>query len=121
VACAVSDVVIFVLGAAVYRSAALSRFYAGVPRWYTLLACAAAFFACRASLSPLLTRVRAVVLHSVEWPFLWLYTVCMCPLVRFCSKNIAQTRQYWRKKRKNRKKLAKKGLQNIGAVLYNSN
>ena len=42
------------------RSAAVSRFYSGLPRWYDLLACVSAFLLCRSALGPFLEKMRAI-------------------------------------------------------------
>ena len=37
--CFICDAAVLAVGALLYRSAAMSRFYAGQPRWYTLAGC----------------------------------------------------------------------------------
>ena len=46
-----------------WRAAAVSIFYAGVPRWYTLCGMAAAFLALRALLAAPARRLRALLLR----------------------------------------------------------
>ena len=42
--CFICDAAVLAVGALLYRSAAMSRFYAGQPRWYTLAGCVLCFF-----------------------------------------------------------------------------
>ena len=58
--CFICDAAVLAVGALLYRSAAMSRFYAGQPRWYTLAGCVLCFLASRAALEPLLS-VRSLV------------------------------------------------------------
>ena len=43
--CFICDAAVLAVGALLYRSAAMSRFYAGQPRWYTLAGCVLCFLA----------------------------------------------------------------------------
>ena len=95
--CFICDAAVLAVGALLYRSAAMSRFYAGQPRWYTLAGCVLCFLASRAALEPLLSGVEAFVRWCLAWPFVML----------------------WRAVKKSRA-ARKKRLQNSGRVLYNS-
>ena len=63
--CFICDAAVLAVGALLYRSAAMSRFYAGQPRWYTLAGCVLCFLASRAALEPLLSGVEA---FAGAWP-----------------------------------------------------
>ena len=64
--CFICDAAVLAVGALLYRSAAMSRFYAGQPRWYTLAGCVLCFLASRAALEPLLSGVEAFVRLAVR-------------------------------------------------------
>ncbi len=66
--CFICDAAVLAVGALLYRSAAMSRFYAGQPRWYTLAGCVLCFLASRAALEPLLSGVEAFVRWCLAWP-----------------------------------------------------
>lgn len=120
-ACFACDAGAFALGALLYRSAAMSRFFAGQPRWYTLTGCLLCFFACRAALAPLLGRVEAFVRWCAAWPFVMLWRVLLRPLCGAAAAHARAARQAHRLRRQKRKRLLqKKRLQNSAQVLYNS-
>ena len=98
--CFICDAAVLAVGALLYRSAAMSRFYAGQPRWYTLAGCVLCFLASRAALEPLLSGVEAFVRWCLAWPFVMLWH----------SAGRVKKSRAARKKR----------LQNSGRVLYNS-
>ena len=118
--CIVCDTVVPALGALIYRSAAVSRFYAGVPRWYTLAACVAAFLLCRAAVAPFLDRVQRTVRMWLAWPFVTLWRHALCPFANGVKAKAARIRARRRQKKKNCPRRIKKRLQNTGQVLYNS-
>lgn len=119
-ACFFCDCAVLAAGALLYRSAAMSRFYAGQPRWYTLVGCALCFLASRAALEPLLSAVAAWVRRVLAWPF--------SLLRRALSRPVKQATDAWgraaaRRAAARAKKTAaakKKRLQKGGRVLYNS-
>lgn len=117
----VCDAAILALGALLYRSAALSRFYAGQPRWYTMAGCALCFLASRAALAPLLEGVEAMVRWCLAWPFVMLWRFALRPagclvLSRFRAARAARAER----RRKQKRAAQKKRLQSSGQVLYNS-
>ena len=60
--CFICDAAVLAVGALLYRSAAMSRFYAGQPRWYTLAGCVLCFLASRTGASAFRRRsVRSLV------------------------------------------------------------
>ena len=116
-----ADFLVLTVGALLLRSAAMSRFYAGVVRWYTLLACVGAFCLCNALMGPVTRRLRlqlgAPVCGLVE--HLW----------RPLRANAVRAGKVWRgrmlekreDRRARRRKNQKLRLPNAGQVLYNSN
>ena len=77
--CFICDAAVLAVGALLYRSAAMSRFYAGQPRWYTLAGCVLCFLASRAALEPLLSGVEAFVRWCLAWPFVMLWRAVLRP------------------------------------------
>lgn len=118
--CFICDAAVLAVGALLYRSAAMSRFYAGQPRWYTLAGCVLCFLASRAALEPLLSGVEAFVRWCLAWPFVMLWravrAVCGCGFGAFSACAYGAQRRRVKKSRAARKKR----LQNSGRVLYNS-
>lgn len=115
-ACFVCDALVLVVGAVCYRSAALSFFYAGVTRWYTLAACTGSFLVCRGALAPLVERIASVLHRALSAP------------ARAAKKTLSRVVNRWRqtmlkrreKKRNKQQICKKKRLQNAHKVLYNS-
>lgn len=115
------DVLIFFTAALLMRSAAVSRFYSGLPRWYDIAACAGAFFLSRSTMAPILERTRNILWLGLKLPVCLVWEKFLAPawnsihvrLFEYCQK---------RKKRKIEKseQEKKKRLQNTGRVLYNS-
>lgn len=115
------DAAVLALGTLAYRSAAVSRFYAGQPRWYTLTGCALCFLASRAALAPLLENIEAFVHWCLAWPFVMLWRCVLQPLGKGTAKRAARLRDAGRARRAKQKRAAKKKrLQTAGQVLYNS-
>lgn len=115
------DASLGLIGAFLYRSACVSRFYAGQPRWYTFAGCALCFFACRASLAPLMERAGAFLRRRLAWPFAALWRRVLRPLSAAVSARFFATRAALRARREKQKRAAqKKRLQTGGHVLYNS-
>lgn len=112
------DAAIFLVGALLYRSAAIGRFYAGVPRWYTMAACIGAFLLCRRSFAPLLDRLQKKLRVILRFPFAQLQKYVVLPLQSAIRKRVEQQRN--KKIQKRKKRVAKKRLQNNKQVLYNS-
>ncbi len=123
-ACFVCDAAVLALGALAYRSAAMSRFYAGQLRWYTLAGGVLCFLASRAALAPLLSGIEALVRWCLAWPFVMLWRAVLRPAFSVAAGHFAQARAAHKARKKQRKKrlraAKKKRLQNGGQVLYNS-
>ena len=120
-ACFVCDAAVLALGALFYRSAAMSRFYAGQPRWYTLAGGALCFLASRAALAPLLSGVEAFVRWCLAWPFVMAWRAVLCPAFGATRAHFVHARAVRRERKAKRIRAAKKKrLQNGGKVLYNS-
>ena len=79
-------------GRFLYRSAAMSRFYAGQPRWYTLAGCVLCFLASRAALEPLLSGVEAFVRWCLAWPFVMLWRAVLRPFAGAVSARFQRVR-----------------------------
>lgn len=119
--CFVCDAAVLALGALVYRSAAMSRFYAGQPRWYTLAGAALCFLASRAALAPLLSGVEALVRWCLAWPFVMAWRAVLRPVLCAAAGHFTRARAAHKERRAKRMRAAKKKrLQNGGQVLYNS-
>ncbi len=117
----VCDAAILALGALLYRSAALSRFYAGQPRWYTMAGCALCFLASRAALAPLLEGVEALVRWCLAWPFVMLWRFALDPLrLLILGRARAAHAAHAERREKQKRAAQKKRLQTSGQVLYNS-
>lgn len=119
--CFICDAAVLAVGALLYRSAAMSRFYAGQPRWYTLAGCALCFLASRAALEPLLSSIEAFVRWCFAWPFVMLWRAALRPLAGAVSTRLCRMRDARAARRTKKSRAAKKKrLQNSGRVLYNS-
>jgi len=117
----VCDAAILAFGTLLYRSAAVSRFYAGQPRWYTMAGCALCFLASRAALAPLLEGIEALVRWCLAWPFVMLWRFALRPLGVCALRRLDTVRAAHAARRKKQKRAAqKKRLQTSGQVLYNS-
>ena len=115
------DAAVLAVGALLYRSAAMSRFYAGQPRWYTLAGCVLCFLASRAALEPLLSGVEAFVRWCLAWPFVMLWRAVLRPFAGAVSARFQRVRTAHSAGRVKKSRAArKKRLQNSGRVLYNS-
>ncbi len=120
-ACFFCDTAVLALGALLYRSAAMSRFYAGQPRWYTLAGGALCFLFSRAAIAPLLSGIEAFVRWCLSWPFVMLWRAVIRPLSGAARARWVRARDARRLHRAKRSRAAqKKRLQNSGHVLYNS-
>ena len=119
--CFICDAAVLAVGALLYRSAAMSRFYAGQPRWYTLAGCVLCFLASRAALEPLLSGVEAFVRWCLAWPFVMLWRAVLRPFAGAVSARFQRVRTAHSAGRVKKSRAArKKRLQNSGRVLYNS-
>ncbi len=115
------DAALPVLGAVLYRSAAVSRFYAGQPRWYTLAGCVLCFFAGYAALAPLCRRIGRRLHEWLFFPLAVVHRRVLHPAAqaagkRFRIKKQACTAFFAKKTQAERKKR----LQSTSRVLYNS-
>lgn len=120
-ACFFCDTAALALGALLYRSAAMSRFYAGQPRWYTLAGGALCFLFSRAAIAPLLSGIEAFVRWCLAWPFVMLWRAVLRPLLGAAKARLGDARAARAARRAKRKRARqKKRLQNGGHVLYNS-
>ena len=90
--CFICDAAVLAVGALLYRSAAMSRFYAGQPRWYTLAGCVLCFLASRAALEPLLSGVEAFVRWCLAWPFVMLWRAVLRPFAGAVSARFQRVR-----------------------------
>ena len=117
----VCDVLLLTLGALLIRSAAVSRFYSGLPRWYDVLACVGSFFICRSALFPMFEKIRKICLGIFVLPGRLLAKKLLLPLGSFFH---TQWKEYREKKRleelEKKARKRKKRLQNTGRGLYNS-
>lgn len=115
------DVLILPVAALLLRSAAVSRFFSGLPRWYDLLTCVCAFFFCRSALAPALEKMRAFLVSWVQFPGRLVQKRLLKPV---CGKIQAWQKAHREKtrarKQEKSKQQRKKRLQNTGRVLYNS-
>lgn len=121
VALAFSDVFCCISVVLMLRSAAVSCFYSGLPRWYDLLACVSAFLLCRSALGPFLEKMRAMFWRALTFPLQWIGRYVFAPFWRRlfrCAKARGKKRHV--KKLEKMKRVNKKRLQNTGRVLYNS-
>ncbi len=119
--CFFCDAAVLLVGALAYRSAAMSRFYAGQPRWYTLAGGALCFLASRAALAPLLSGVEALVRWCLAWPFVMAWRAVLRPALGALALRARSAAALRKQQRAKRKRAAqKKRLQNSGQVLYNS-
>ena len=119
--CFICDAAVLAVGALLYRSAAMSRFYAGQPRWYTLAGCVLCFLASRAALEPLLSGVEAFVRWCLAWPFVMLWRAVLRPFAGAVSARFQRVRTAHSAGRVKKSRAArKKRLQNSGRVLYTS-
>ena len=107
--CFVCDVVIFLLGAVFYRSAAMSVFISGLMRWYTALALLAGYGLCTHLLYAPLRLIEESARAVLKWPFLQIYRLVLHPL---CVK--------MKKTRTKKPKNITKSLPKPTKVLYNS-
>lgn len=115
------DAALGLLGALLYRSASVSRFYAGQPRWYTFAGCLACFLASRAALAPLFERVEALLRRCIARPCAALWRRALRPLFGAVSRRLCGALQARHAHRAKQKRAAqKKRLQTGGHVLYNS-
>lgn len=115
------DVLLLGAGALLVRSAAVSRFYSGLPRWYDLVACAAAFFLCRAALGPVLEKLRAALLRLARFPGRWVLEKGLRPAAKqLAARQKALREKKLAQKQEKSRQQQKKRLQNTGRVLYNS-
>lgn len=120
-ACFFCDAVLPAVGVILYRSAAVSRFYAGQPRWYTLAGCILCFFAGYAALAPFCQKIGKKIRKCIFAPAAVLCKKMFCPAAQ------ALGRYFEGKKRgcaafftKKRRAERKKRLQSTSRVLYNS-
>ena len=119
--CFICDAAVLAVGALLYRSAAMSRFYAGQPRWYTLAGCVLCFLASRAALEPLLSGVEAFVRWCLAWPFVMLWRAVLLPFAGAVSARFQRVRTAHSAGRVKKSRAArKKRLQNSGRVVDNS-
>lgn len=121
VAMVLCDVLIFFTAALLLRSAAVSRFYSGLPRWYDMAACAGAFFLSRSTMAPILERTRDMILLGLKLPAHLVWKKFLAPVWKRLHARWSEHCQK-RKERKIEKSRQekKKRLQNTGRVLYNS-
>lgn len=119
--CFICDAAVLAVGALLYRSAAMSRFYAGQPRWYTLAGCVLCFLA-----SPRRTGASAFRRRSVRSlvPGLAVRNAVArgaAPFAGAVSARFQRVRTAHSAGRVKKSRAArKKRLQNSGRVLYNS-
>ena len=100
--CFICDAAVLAVGALLYRSAAMSRFYA-------------------AALEPLLSGVEAFVRWCLAWPFVMLWRAVLRPFAGAVSARFQRVRTAHSAGRVKKSRAArKKRLQNSGRVLYNS-
>lgn len=121
VAMVLCDVMILFTAALLMRSAAVSRFYSGLPRWYDMAACAGAFFLSRSTMAPILERTRNRLLLGLKLPAYLAWKNFLAPAWNSLHAHLFEHYQK-RKKKKTEKseQEKKKRLQNTGRVLYNS-
>ena len=114
------DILVFVLGAILYYSAAMARFYSGIPRWYTMAALLAGYLAWRLCLHPSLHALSKVLETAFCAPFKLLWHAALRPLFLYVKGKSEAHRAKSKAKRKKAKIKHAKQLQNPSQVLYNS-
>ncbi len=116
-----ADLLVLAVGALLLRSAAMSRFYAGVVRWYTLLACVGAFCLCNALAEPVVRRLRLRLGAPVRSLTEHVWKPLRANVVRMGTVWRGKRPEERNERRARRRKKQKLRLPNAGQVLYNSN
>lgn len=114
------DAGVLIVGALLYRAAAMGSFAGGTMRWYTLAAVLAAYAAFLRCFLFFFIRFGILLRRLLFAPFLWLWRNilrCWAKLTTIFLKRRAAAKG---KKRGRVRRGAKKGLQKAGTVLYNS-
>ncbi len=115
------DAALPVIGAVLYRSAAASRFFAGQPRWYTLMGCVLCFFAGCTTLAPLCRRIGGRIRTAVLFPAFFLNSRMLHPAVKAVKKYAGEKKRAYKQSTAKKKRAEqKKRLQSTSCVLYNS-
>lgn len=120
IACFVCDLGIFVLGGLLYYSMAVGRFYARMPRWYTMAALLAAYTAYFFSVAPLLDGLAAGIKQILCVPFAMCKRFLFAPAASKLQSVWAAKRAQRVKQQQKRKQSRKKVLPKDTRVLYNS-
>ncbi|MEG2924385.1 MAG: spore cortex biosynthesis protein YabQ [Oscillospiraceae bacterium] len=117
----VLDIGIFVLSAILYSSTASTRFYAGIPRWYTMAALLLGYFAWRICVNPSLFAIAHTIYNLLILPFTLCKKYLLSPLLLLIKKKIVALNAKKRSQDKKSHIKNVKQLQKPLQVLYNSN
>lgn len=115
----VCDCLAGLAGGVLLRSAAVSRLYAGLPRWYALGAMALAFWAAVRVLAPPFVRLRRLAMLPLGRAAGILLRV-LRPIRARQRQKCKESCEKWPRKGKKESKKCKTALQKQARVLYNS-
>lgn len=116
----ICDFAVLVLGGMLYSSIAVSRFYSGVARWYTVLALVLGYLSWQIAAHAKLVYVAGMAKFALIFPFFTLWQKFLKqPIVKLFIIISQKTKKHKENTIKKRTKRIKQ-LQKASQVLYNS-